>query len=150
MAEQDGITALEACKAALVAAGYGVEGQDLFMGFGPDGIVDAALEERVPDEALFLTEGDGQPGLTMGLPVAIERPLITIRVRGTRGDYVGPKKRIMGARLTLAGLQDYQHGSVRLMAAVPQGSILPLEPDEAGRHEFTATFATATEPITAA
>lgn len=141
-----GATALEVLADAIVAGGYGVEGVSLFMGLEVDGDLDAALATTIPAEVVIVTEGDGLPYLTMGLPVALEAPHIQVMVRGAVGDYPGPKRKAMGIRYHLAALANYQSRGLRLLTAAPLGSILPLGVDAEGRHRFTVNFNATTDP----
>jgi hypothetical protein len=143
----DGATALEVIHDAIGAGGLGyTSGTNLFMGLEPDGTLASATGTTIPDAAVFITEGDGIPDLTMGLPVAVERPTIQIMARGAKGDYLGPKQAAMLLRYFVASLENETRRGVTVTAAVPLGSVLPLGLDEAGRHRFTVNFNVAQEP----
>lgn len=141
-----GATALEVIADAISAWGYGTLGEGLFLGIEVDGPVDSAEDDFTPDAAVFVTEGEGIPDLTMGTAIALENPTITVTVRGQTGDYVGPKNIAMDIRYKVAALADYTSRGVRVLTANPLGSLLPLGPDTEGRHRMTVKFNVTTDP----
>ncbi|WIC89049.1 minor capsid protein [Arthrobacter phage Ottawa] len=141
-----GATALEVCADAIAAAGYAVEGSTMFLGLEVDGDIDKGLATIVADAITVVTEADGVPYLTYGLPVALENPRIQVITRGAPEDYPGPKQQAMRIRYHLASLHDYTSRGVTLHAAVPLGSILPLGKDANGRHRFSINFTATTSP----
>lgn len=139
-------TALEVIADAIAAAGHGTIGTDLFMGLEVDGPVDSAADSEIPDAIVTVTEGEGIPEQTFGKAVALERPTITVTVRGETGDYIGPKLKAIAIRYEVAALSDYTSRGLRLLTANPLGSILPLGVDTEGRHRFSVKFNASADP----
>lgn len=87
-----------------------------------------------------VTEGDALPHLTMGTGIAIEKQVIEVGVRGLPQDYRGPRNEALRIRYLICELRNYESRGLRLLTALPSGSILPLGPDGNQREQFTVRF----------
>lgn len=133
------VTGLEIVRDAIVNAGLGTAAVDLFMGSETD------TEEGLPLHIL-VTEFDGIPALTMGLPIAVEHQMVQVKVRGLPEDYTTPKDRAIRIRYTLARLGEHTTRGVRVLNVEPVGVVLALGRDSREREEFTANFNISWEP----
>ena len=126
------MTVLEATAAAIVAAGQGTLGTDLFLQFMPD----------TPDLCVGVYEYQGRPPVeTMGarLPV-VEMPRVQVIVRGAVDDYPTARDRAVGIRAALAVISDQTFAGVVLMRLAASGTVMPMGVDEKQRPKVSANF----------
>lgn len=93
-----------------------------------------------------IKEGDARPDLTMGTVVAVEHQVIDIGVRGMPEDYMTPRNEALRLRYLVLSLRDYESRGLRLLAALPQGHLLPMGKDANRRWMFAVRFEVWMEP----
>jgi hypothetical protein len=73
-------------------------------------------------------------------------PLIQLRARGKKDEQTPAYLKLEAAAALLRGTRAQQMGAGHYVHFVQQGDVLPLGPDQNGRHEYTVNFRAAREP----
>jgi hypothetical protein len=114
----------------LQSQNLGTQGTNLFIGVMPDTTTLTTL----------LTEYQGDVIETQGIALALQQPMLQVRVRGAKEDYVTPQTRILAIQTALANLPDQTLSGVRILTIRPAGTILSLGQDNNLRFEFSTNF----------
>lgn len=130
------MTALDLCYQIIVDDNPALEGTT-FIGYTPD---TAGMVRE-------LTEQMEDPRQTMGeAPVALETTLVEIGVRGTPGDYAGPRNEALRLRYLIARVgQEYTYDGLRMLTVTPAG-FRHLGRDSQRRQQFSILLECVTEP----
>ncbi|MFZ5852311.1 MAG: minor capsid protein [Actinomycetota bacterium] len=131
------MTVLEVAGDVLEAAGAGVYGTSLFLGEMP----------ADPDVCTAVAEFEGTaPAETFRDGRSVGRPRVQVICRGAAEDYAGPRDAAVAARAALLAAGPVTTGDLTVLRFAPAGSgVLPLGPDQAGRHRVAVTFIAWTE-----
>ena len=125
-------TILEAVGDYLQTNGYGTQGTDIFL---------AVLPES-PDACIAVYENVGNaPEFTMGsAPWAIDRPVIQVICRATRGDYPTARNQAEAIRALLGAVTNTTISTIPILRIESQGSVVPMGEDENQRPMVSANF----------
>lgn len=125
-------TILEAVGDYLNSASVGVQGTNLFLAVMPE----------TPDVCIAVYENAGnRPHFTMGsAPWAIDRPLIQVICRASRGDYPTARNTAESIRELLGAVTEQTLSGLPVMRIEPQGSVIPMGEDENQRPMVSANF----------
>lgn len=125
-------TILEAVGDYLAAQSQGTLGTNLFLAVMPE----------TPDTCVAVYENAGnRPSFTMGsAPWAIDRPLIQVICRSTRGDYPAARDKAETIRALLGAVVDQNLSGVNVMRIEVQGSVIPMGEDENQRPMVSVNF----------
>jgi len=125
-------TILEAVGDYLQTNGYGTQGTDIFL---------AVLPES-PDACIAVYENVGNaPEFTMGSdPWAIDRPVIQVICRSTRGDYPTARNQAEAIRALLGAVTNTTISTIPILRIESQGSVVPMGEDENQRPMVSANF----------
>ena len=132
------MTFLESVGDHLAANGYGTLGTSLFLGRQP----------AAPDDCTTIFEYEGRaPAETFGAAAtAIDYPRLQVMCRAGRDDYPGARDRAVTIRAFLGAITDETISGVRILRIRPNGSVLPLGPDENDRPIVVVNFEVAVLP----
>lgn len=125
-------TILEAVGDYLVANGQGTLGTNIFLSVMPE----------TPDALVAVYEAVGDtPSFTMGgAAVAINRPVIEVICRASRGDYPTARDKAESIRNLLGAVVGQTLSGIQVLRMAPQGWLNPLGEDENLRPTVSVNF----------
>jgi hypothetical protein len=125
-------TILEAVGDYLASASVGTLGTNLFLAVMPES----------PDAMVTVYENaGGSPVFTMGTAVvAIDRPVIQVICRATRGDYPTARDQAESIRQLLGAVVEQTISGITVMRIEPQGSVIPMGEDDNLRPMVSVNF----------
>lgn len=125
-------TILEAVGDYLVANGQGTLGTNIFLSVMPE----------TPDALVAVYESVGDtPSFTMGgAAVAINRPVIEVICRASRGDYPTARDKAESIRNLLGAVVGQTLSGIQVLRMAPQGWLNPLGDDENLRPTVSVNF----------
>lgn len=125
-------TILEAVGDYLVANGQGTLGTNIFLSVMPE----------TPDALVAVYESVGDtPSFTMGgAAVAINRPVIEVICRASRGDYPTARDKAESIRNLLGAVAGQTLSGIQVLRMAPQGWLNPLGDDENLRPTVSVNF----------
>lgn len=114
----------------LQAQSYGVQGTSLFVGDFPD----------ISTLSITLNEYSGNIVETQKSGIALFKPMLQVKVRGSAEDYSTPRETLLAIQNALASLSDQTLYGTHFLHFKPTTTILALGQDSNLRFSFTANF----------
>lgn len=114
----------------LASQSLGVEGTSLFIGMMPD----------TNSTTVLLTEYSGSTAETQAAGIQIYKPMLQVRVRGAKEDYLTPQTRILAIQTALTSLGDTTLYGTHFLSIRPEGTIISLGQDNNLRFDFSVNL----------